>query len=209
MYADDDEDRYIYFFADAPHLMKTARNCLSNSGAGRSTRYMWNNDNYILWNHITDIYYENVSCGLKLLPKLTSEHVNINQFSTMNVRLAVQVLSSSVADVLSEFGPPDAIETSQLCRLMDKFFDCMNVRNTKEHILKLKPSLKPFTSVNDERFIWLEDVFLDYFFKWKNSIENRPGNFTANVRKNMFLPGRPLTVYKYLYIPLLKLSSIY
>ena len=34
------ESRYIYLFANVPHLIKTARNCLSNSGSGRATRYM-------------------------------------------------------------------------------------------------------------------------------------------------------------------------
>ena len=42
------EKRYIYFISDPPHLIKTARNCLSNSGAGRCTRYMWNNFKFIL-----------------------------------------------------------------------------------------------------------------------------------------------------------------
>ena len=36
------DNRFIYFFADVPHIIKTARNCLSNSGSGRATRYMWN-----------------------------------------------------------------------------------------------------------------------------------------------------------------------
>ena len=35
-------ERYIYFFADAPHLMKTARNCLWSSGADFSNRLLWN-----------------------------------------------------------------------------------------------------------------------------------------------------------------------
>ena len=32
------EMRFIYFFADAPHLVKTVRNCLYHSGSGRGTR---------------------------------------------------------------------------------------------------------------------------------------------------------------------------
>ena len=32
--------RNIYFFSDAPHLMKTTRNCWANSGAGKYTRYV-------------------------------------------------------------------------------------------------------------------------------------------------------------------------
>ena len=50
----------IYFFSDVTHLMKTARNCLPNSGAGQATRYMWNNSYFIIMNHIADLYYENV-----------------------------------------------------------------------------------------------------------------------------------------------------
>ena len=35
--------RMTYFFADVPHLIKTARNCLYNSGSGSCSRYMWDN----------------------------------------------------------------------------------------------------------------------------------------------------------------------
>ena len=36
-----DEERDIYFFAGVPHLMKTTRNCWSNSFAHRYTRCLW------------------------------------------------------------------------------------------------------------------------------------------------------------------------
>ena len=32
--------RYIYFFSDVPHLVKTTRNCLHQSGSGSCTRYI-------------------------------------------------------------------------------------------------------------------------------------------------------------------------
>lgn len=35
--------RYIYFFSDAPHLIKTTRNCLLHSGSGTCTRYLKSN----------------------------------------------------------------------------------------------------------------------------------------------------------------------
>ena len=60
--------RYIYFFADAPHLIKTTRNCLRSSGSGTCTRYMWNNGHYILWEHITSMFYQDADNALKLLP---------------------------------------------------------------------------------------------------------------------------------------------
>ena len=34
------EKRFIRFISDVPHLIKTARNCLSSSGINRCTRYM-------------------------------------------------------------------------------------------------------------------------------------------------------------------------
>ena len=34
------ERQFIYFISDVPHLIKTARNCLSNSGSNRCTRYI-------------------------------------------------------------------------------------------------------------------------------------------------------------------------
>ena len=52
------EKRFIYFISDVPHLMKTARNCFYNSGKGRYTRYMWKNGMFILWDHISDIFYK-------------------------------------------------------------------------------------------------------------------------------------------------------
>ena len=49
-----------------PHLIKTARNCLSNSGSNECIHYMWNDGMYIIWNHIPDIY-EDQERGLHFL----------------------------------------------------------------------------------------------------------------------------------------------
>ena len=41
--------RYADIFSDAPHVVKTTRNCLKSSGSGSCTRYFWNNGQYILY----------------------------------------------------------------------------------------------------------------------------------------------------------------
>ena len=46
---------------------------------------------------------------------------------------------------------------------MDSFFDIMNLRNTESHEFERKPFLARFTSVNDDQFGWLQNVFLKYF----------------------------------------------
>lgn len=145
--------RFLYFFSDAPHLVKTTRNCLLHSGSGTCTRYMWNNGNYILWQHISQMFYQDMDNGLKLLPKLTYDHIHLTSYSVMRVNLAAQVLSASVAAVLKEFGPPEAVATAKLCKMMDAFFDCLNVRSTTEYQKKRKPFLAPYRSDNDERYV--------------------------------------------------------
>ena len=56
--------QFIYLFADSPHLMKTVRNCLYNSGSGACSRLMWNNGRYLLFRHIADLFYkdQNLHC---------------------------------------------------------------------------------------------------------------------------------------------------
>jgi hypothetical protein len=93
-------------------------------------------------------------------------------FPTMRVNRAAQVLSATVAAVLKTFGPSDAAATSQLCEMVDSYFDCLNVRSTTEHMRRRKPLLAPYTSVNDPRFIWLENDSLGYLRDWKESTAN-------------------------------------
>ena len=73
----------------------------------------------------------------------------------MNVKLAVRILSSSVGNILKEFGPPEASGTAEFCILMDTF----NVQSKEEQKIKRRPNLKPYSDVNDERFSWLENEF--------------------------------------------------
>ena len=143
---------FIYFFSDAPHLVKTTRNCLLHSGSGNCTRYMWNDGLFILWQPITQIFYQDMENGLKLLPKLTYDHINLNSYSIMRVNLVAQVLNASVAAVLKSFGPPEAAATATFREMIDGFFDCLNVRSTTEHLKKRKPFLAPYTSVHDQRY---------------------------------------------------------
>ena len=112
----------------------------------------------------------------------------------MRVYLATQILSASVGTTLKEFGPETASGTSDFCLMMDKFFDCLNVRNPDEWKSKGKDYLKPYESPNDERLKENEkgekaflDQFLSYLEKWKKSIDDRKGEFTTTDRNNMFL----------------------
>lgn len=68
---------------------------------------MWNNGKHLLWQHIVDVYKHNLDNGLHTLPKFSADHILLNSYSVTRVKLAVQVLSDSVADEVSD--------TSKLC----------------------------------------------------------------------------------------------
>lgn len=64
----------------------------------------------------------------------------------------LQVLSKSVADALSARGRPEWKETERFVRMMNRFFDLLNVRSTSEGVAKRNPDLLPYTSLADPRF---------------------------------------------------------
>ena len=111
------EDRDIYFICDVPHLMKTTRNCWSNSFANKHSRALWvsyienansvnpgpNHNTAVLfaeeWQaHQLDSHCEQnrTASGLSLVPKLRKDHVYLTSYSRMRVNLATQVGVQSI-----------------------------------------------------------------------------------------------------------------
>ena len=76
--------------------------------------------------------------GLKLIPKLTLEHVQLYPYSIMKIHLATQVLSESVSNRFINYYPDSAHATVEFCKFMDMFFDCLDVRNQYEGNAKKK-----------------------------------------------------------------------
>ncbi|XP_062585102.1 uncharacterized protein LOC134246755 [Saccostrea cucullata] len=180
----EDEERYLYFISDVPHLVKTIRNNISKSKPG-GTKYLWNNNKNILWSHVTQLYNDDMARQL-YRTKLTYDHVYLTPSSTMSVKLAVQVLSSSVARVMEAYYGPQMSETATLFKLVDRFFDCLNGRSLKESAFTRKPDVAPYKSLNDPRFQFLEHEFLQYFERWLQAVRARPG-FTKAEQNKMFI----------------------
>ena len=124
--------RYIWFFADAPHLLKTARNFIYHLGNANGTRYMWKEGNFILWDHLRKRLDDELENGLKLNPKLTINHIQLSSFSCMNVKLAAQILSAANANIFHNYYGPETTQTTLYCKHMNDFFNCLNVKSTKE-----------------------------------------------------------------------------
>ena len=105
----EDYEYNLYFFPDPPHMLKLGRNALAEHDV-------------------------QVVEGLKFGNKLSSMHVRYQRHK-MNVRLAAQTLSSSVADAiefLRNSGHPffkGASATIDFIRKVDRLFDLLNSRN--------------------------------------------------------------------------------
>ena len=134
----------------------------------------------IKWYHLI-MLYEKTQCksGLYIGNKLKLDHMKLNSYSRMNVRLAaqvgglllmwtlhalsvlcvIQVLSKSVADAFSTVRAlepenqlwRETVETEKFCRMFDRFFDCLNTRNLDEAKFKRKPDLRAYFKPDDSR----------------------------------------------------------
>ena len=65
------------------------------------------------------------------------KHIKLTTHFIMKVKLAAQVLSSTVSKVLLKYRPPEAAGTAKFCSLMDMFFDIMNIRDINSHKFEL------------------------------------------------------------------------
>ena len=104
-----------------------------------------------MWNHISDMFFTDLEHGLRLLPRITTDHIKLTSYSVMRVDMAAQVLSSSMACVLKEFG---IVGTAEFCKKMHNFFDCFNVRSTTEGGRTRKPSRSALGTISYHRKIF-------------------------------------------------------
>ncbi|XP_078610651.1 uncharacterized protein LOC144881434 isoform X2 [Branchiostoma floridae x Branchiostoma japonicum] len=170
--------RKVYFICDVPHLIKTTRNNWENSGGNKRTRNLHYNHQTISWNHLVNLYewdlgvrVERQAVGLRLLHKLKTDHVHLSPSLRMRVKLAVQVLSKSVSQALTIQGRHDTESTRKFVDMFDSFFDCLNVKKRPRSQYAVKPNLKPYYSVEDVRFTWLESEFLVFLDEWERQCQ--------------------------------------
>ena len=189
-YADD--NRQIYFISDVPHLLKTARNCFASSDSHRKSRLLWNNGQPILWTQLVNLFTHHIENKLYTKSHLTRAHIDLTSFSCMKVDLAAQIFSRRVGLHLKSVYGDEVRETVTFINHMNRFFDCLNVRNLYEGRDSGNRDLDVYTDVNDTRLEYLEETFLGYFEEWKESVKNRPGNFSRQEREKMLLSQQTL-----------------
>ena len=104
----------LFFNPDAPHMLKLARNALADLGI-----LFFNGNEKLEWRYITMLNDIQLEEGLKFANTLSNSHIHFQRLK-MKVNIAVQTLSSSVADALQfllEAGHPDFknVSATHLC----------------------------------------------------------------------------------------------
>ena len=130
----------VYVFYDHPHLVMNVRNNLKKHG--------FNVDgNLVQWKHIEDFYRADSKFPIRMAPKLTHKHIELQPFAPLSIKLATQVLSHSVAagisttvslGALSEDAQYTAVFVERMDRmftavfvgLMDRMFNAFKMLNT-------------------------------------------------------------------------------
>lgn len=146
-----DEERFIYFVFDPPHLLKTVRNCLLNSRDGCKFRLMFKNGQDLVWNTIIDLFEMERGRPFRKAFKLSDDHVYPQAQQKMKVKLATQVISKTVANAIyEEFGDTKS-ETVLFLQMFNKWFDCMNAMNFQDGYHTRNPWVNPYKTLNDRR----------------------------------------------------------
>ncbi|KAJ4440540.1 hypothetical protein ANN_08681 [Periplaneta americana] len=113
----------IYFFADAPHLLKLVRNWLLD------TDLIFSNGKIVSKEPLESLIKDD-NHEIKACHKIDSSHLNCRGTERMNVRKAAELMSHSVATALRHFklGGDSSIteNTSEFIEIVNNWFDLMN-----------------------------------------------------------------------------------
>jgi len=155
------DGKRVFFMYDPPHLLKSVRNNfrrypvqIKGGGVAR-------------WDYVKKFYDLDSQQQLRLAPKLKLSHVLMNGFKKMNVRLAAQILSHSVAVGISfhmnnskDVFSSDAAATVDFILRMDKLFDSCNGISFKEFKFARRPVTEKSLHCQfwEETIEWLEHV---------------------------------------------------
>lgn len=177
--------RQIFFICDVPHLLKTTRNNLENSYSNLKSRTLTKNNKQISWLHIASTFEEDIDQNLGRLPRIKHEHIHLSPQLRMRVKLAAQVLSTSMSNAIIARGLDHMSETSNFCKQFDSWFDCLNGRYMFGGIQKRNLNLQPYHKLDDRRFHWLETDFLGWIKGWETEINDLPD--LTKAEKNKFI----------------------
>lgn len=145
-------DRKIYLIFDPPHMLKLIRKHLSQDE-------IYHGDELVKWDHLRVLAEKQSSENFNLCNKLTQRHIDWFQMP-MNVKLAAETISKSVADALKQLRKDgykefeDSEETEKFLRYFNDAFDILNLAEKDKRSNKYKQPIRAETA--EEIFLFAE-----------------------------------------------------
>lgn len=141
----------IYFIFDPPHMLKLVRRQFSK-------KQIFHGDNLLDWKLLSILVTKQTDESINLCNKLTHRHIEWSQ-KPMNVKLAAETISRSVADALDQLRSDDYAEfkesgpTAEFLRKFNDAFDVFNVSEKNENRSKFKQKLSKETAADVFHFL--------------------------------------------------------
>ncbi|KAH9379295.1 hypothetical protein HPB48_006995 [Haemaphysalis longicornis] len=133
---------FLHLMCDVPHIIKCVRNHMMKHKYGQIGEHQAN------YQHYERLFEAEKKAHIKVVPKLTEYHVKPQRLQTMNVRLATQLFSRSVAIGLKVYrqlkvpGFADSTGTEQFTLLINYLFDILNTKVPPAGIRKGSPKIQ-------------------------------------------------------------------
>lgn len=134
----------IHIILDPPHMLKLVRRHFASN-------MIYHEDELIDWELLKTLVEKQSANDFNLCNKLTKKHIDWHS-KPMNVRLAAETLSNSVADVLDQLRQDGYVEfgrsesTSKCIRMFDRAFDLLNCNKFSKRDLEYKQPLNEETA---------------------------------------------------------------
>lgn len=134
----------IYIILDPPHMLKLIRKHFASNS-------IYNQHKLVDWKLLNTLVDKQSSDNFNLCNKLTSKHLNWH-LKPMNVRLAAETISNSVADVLDQLREDGYLEfqnaesTTEFIRFFNNAFDILNCGEFSKRDSKFKQPLSKDTA---------------------------------------------------------------
>lgn len=193
-------EKKYYILLDACHLLKLVRNTFAEY------KIFHHNNEIISYEFIENLYKLQSDIGLHLANKITAKHVNFVNHK-MNVRLAAQLLSNSVANSLEFCNENLKLPCFENCQATTEFlkninnlFDIFNSKNLLSHDFK-----KPLNTKNFEKTIAECDKVCQYI----QNLKCNGKSLTESRRKLGFVGFMSNSVaLKWIYVDLIESGKL-
>lgn len=214
---------------DPPHLIKGIRNNLmtktlehriTSSLSGIYSNKKGQKARYAKWNHVEKLYHLSLQGSTKLLPNISTEHINPKK-SKMKVSVATQIFSKTCGSLMLKYAdnqilPKTHSDTGEVMLFFNNVFDSMN--GSCEHDGK---SLKGPVTENSVHFAFWEYALkmlslMKFYDKTTGKVTNRTSvlkHFQSTIRGyveicrkclNLKMTEISLRYFHYLFVVLLR-----